>query len=43
MKRERPVQVKQKPEKKIVASDYQAWEKFDAVSIISTFNVTRNI
>ncbi|OWR51798.1 TPR-repeat protein [Danaus plexippus plexippus] len=30
VKRERPVQVKQKPEKKIVASDYQAWEKFDA-------------
>ncbi|KPJ04115.1 RNA polymerase II-associated protein 3 [Papilio xuthus] len=29
IKRERPVEVKKKPEKRIAASDYQAWEKFD--------------
>ncbi|XP_045537506.1 RNA polymerase II-associated protein 3 [Papilio machaon] len=29
IKRERPVEVKKKPEKRISASDYQAWEKFD--------------
>ncbi|KPJ09503.1 RNA polymerase II-associated protein 3 [Papilio machaon] len=29
IKRERPVEVKKKTEKRISASDYQAWEKFD--------------